>query len=139
TPHNIMIRHDNNEAVLCDFGIAGIVSGAERLTPDHVRVSSYRYSPPESLTDDSITPDMDLWGLAVTAYVMLSGGHFPYAGSTPTALLKTIQENRLTPLSSHREDLPAGLLALIHGGLAPNPTHRPTSAREWVEGLEAFC
>ncbi|MCB2156894.1 protein kinase [bacterium] len=138
-PSNILIRKRDDHAVLCDFGIAGIEVGGDRLTRSHVCVSTFRYTAPEVFRTNAITPSTDLWGLAVTAYVMFSGGYYPYDGATARDVINEVDAGRLIPLTDYRGDLPPELVDLIHRGLSPHPAFRPETAAEWADRLWVFA
>ena len=138
-PSNIMVRRRDDHAVLCDFGIAGIIEGGDRLTRSHVCVSTFRYTAPEVFRSNAITPATDLWGLAVTAYVLLTGGYFPYDGATARDVAAAVDAGHQIPLTDHRGDLPPDLVDLIHRGLHADPSRRTATAREWAEALWRFA
>lgn len=137
-PSNIIIREKDDRAILCDFGIAAIEEGGDRLTLPQMRVSTCKFTSPEVLVDNVIAPATDLWGLAVTAYVLLSGGHFPYAGVGMAETLQAIRERRMAPLQSHRAGLHPELLRLLTTALDPDPDNRLPTARAWIDVLDTI-
>jgi len=138
-PSNILIRQKTDEAVLVDFGIAGFEEGGERLTLPQMRVFTYKFTAPEVLLSNEISPMTDLWGLAVTTYVLLSGGFFPYGGMGLSETLKAIESREMAPLNTHRRGLPDDLCAFVEQGLDPDPAKRPATAKAWVETMARFA
>ncbi|MEQ8820901.1 MAG: serine/threonine-protein kinase [Sumerlaeia bacterium] len=135
-PGNIIIRQHDNAAILCDFGIAGIVEGAERLTLPHMQVCSYKYTAPEVLESNDISPATDMWGLAVTAYVALTGGRFPYPGATLLETLRNTQAGKLIPLDDSHGLVSDELKEFLHRALDPDPARRLRTAEDFVRHLE---
>ncbi|MEQ8822588.1 MAG: FHA domain-containing serine/threonine-protein kinase [Sumerlaeia bacterium] len=139
TPANVLIRKSDDRALLCDFGIAAIQEGGLRLTQPELQVTALRYTPPEALIDDIISPFQDLWALAVLGYIVLSGGVPPYVGERPTDLLQGIRHRGPQPLGRYRKDLDPELIALLRQGLHSERAERPQSATEWKERLAPFA
>jgi len=138
-PSNILIREKNDRAYLCDFGIAGIEEGGTRLTLPKMRVFTSKYSAPEVIRMNHITPASDLWGLAVVAYILFSGGYFPYAGNGLKETLESIENNEITPLKRFNPDVNSVIRNFIERALNPDPKVRPQTAREWMEMLSMYA
>lgn len=138
-PSNILIRTENDRAYLCDFGIAGIEEGADRLTMPKMRVFTSKYSAPEVIRHNHITPASDLWGLAVVGYILFSGGFFPYAGNGLRETLEATEKGELSPLKRFNGTLNPTLRNFIERALNPDPKKRPSSAREWMDILSAYA
>lgn len=134
-PSNIMVRRADGRVILLDFGIAGIQEGGERLTLPQMRVFTYKFTAPEVLVENTISTATDLWGVAVTAYVLLSGGYFPYKGMGLAETLRMIRENQMTPLTDYRAGLSPDLVELVHRCLDPEPAKRLQTAAEWVDAM----
>ncbi len=137
-PSNILVRKHDDQAVLCDFGIAAMQEGGERLTLPQMRVFTYKFTAPEVLMENIITPATDLWGLAVTAYVLLTGGFFPYGGMGMGETLKAIEDRSLIPVKSYRGRMNEDLAAFVESALDPLPEKRPPNAEAWVRAMTRF-
>jgi len=137
-PSNILLRDADKRAFLCDFGIAAVEKGSDRLTLPQMRVVTNRFTAPEVLETNAISPMTDLWGLAVTTYVLLSGGAFPFEGTTLRDVVESIRRQVVPSLGGFRSDMPEELERLIRQGLRLKPDERPQSAREWADQLEHF-
>ncbi len=137
-PSNILVRKSDDQAILCDFGIAALQEGGERLTLPQMRVFTYKFTAPEVLLENIITPATDLWGLAVTAYVLLTGGFFPYGGMGMGETLKAIEERNLIPVKSYRGRMNEDLSAFVESALDPLPEKRPPTAEAWMKAMKRF-
>ena len=135
-PSNMIVRKKDNTTILCDFGIAAIEEGADRLTLPQVRVMTYKFTSPVVLIENTISPATDLWGLAVTTFILLTGGHFPYDGVDAAQTLRNIRQGRMNPLGNYRRGLHPRLLELVHQALSPKPDERPQAAADWIAELE---
>lgn len=133
-PSNILIENYSNHALLCDYGIAGFEEGGTRLTYSQDMVSHLHHTPPEAFFARNIGANHDLWGLAVSVYLALSGMSFPYEGRKPQDLQDNIRRGKLRKLEFHRSDIPPDIAALVTRSLDYEPANRP-SLGEWVETL----
>jgi serine/threonine protein kinase len=138
-PSNILLRDVDNHAFLCDFGIAVVQNANERLTLPQFRVVTSRFTAPEVLATNEITPMTDLWGLAVTTYVLLAAGTFPFEGTTLKDVVESIRRQEVPSLTTLYPDVPSELDKLVRQGLLLNPKGRPADANEWAERLAPFC
>lgn len=138
-PNNILVDSKSNQAMIVDFGIAGIQQGGERLTASSVRVGSHQFLSLEAMENNVISPASDLWAFAVTAYLLLSRGHFPFEGREITELVKNMRENQMRPIGRYRTDLSADLVALLHSALNTDADKRPQTAGDWVTILRRLA
>ena len=90
--------------------------------PGHV-LGTLPYMAPERLRGEAVSPDWDLWALAVMGVEMLTGTR-PF-GDRPK-------------VSPRLSDLPPDLTPFFRRALSPNPLERPTSALEFVDELDAL-
>lgn len=76
SPDNIILRDLDNQPVLIDFGVvkelATRLQSANSTVPG-TYVGKLGYSPSEQMQTGQVTPSSDLYALAVTAIVLLSG------------------------------------------------------------------
>ena len=128
SPHNIILRSDNNHAVLIDFGIA-----------EHIQTDFNSYcgnpifAPWEQLAfweqQNSQTPQIDIYGLAASLY-------FSVTQEKPTPCMARKYSN--TPLREPIQvnpNLSHELNDFILRGMALEPQDRPNNVREWLELL----
>lgn len=135
-PNNILVEAGNGDVRLLDFGVAGIIQGGDRITAANITVGTLHFLPPESLRDGAVSHMTDLWGLAVTIHLALSGGRFPYDGRGKRELLESIESGRLLKLTGYRNDLSPRMVDALSRSLSVDPAVRLQSAAEWVELLK---
>jgi hypothetical protein len=113
-PQNVVLS-DNGRTVLVDFGLAGATSGPRYLdgTPG--------YLAPEVAAGGAATPASDVFALAVTAFVAITGD-LPTPGAVPD----------LAGVPERWRDQVRRALA---DGLAFDPGDRPRSAGELVRSM----
>lgn len=71
-PSNIM-RHRNGRLYLLDFGAVKQVTTAVTQTKGSTGIYSQGYAPPEQMSGGNVYPSTDLYALAVTAIILLTG------------------------------------------------------------------
>ncbi len=71
-PSNIM-RHRNGKFFLLDFGAVKQVANAPSGTPASTGIYSMGFAPPEQMAGGIIFPSTDLYALAVTAVMLITG------------------------------------------------------------------
>ena len=127
-PSNVIRDPFRERAVLVDVGIARkfgqFVEAAG--TPGYVA--------PEVIGGQESTPRSDVYGLAATAYALLT--LVPPWGDDAEALARQTSGTQLTPPSEHRAEL-APADDLIAAALAHDPRSRPASAGELARSLRA--
>ncbi|MBI1808316.1 MAG: serine/threonine protein kinase, partial [Gemmatimonadetes bacterium] len=140
-PENILIAVDG--AVITDFGIAKAldasrsVAGGATLTEAGTMLGTPQYMAPEQVAGDpNADHRADIYAFGATAYEML-GGAAPFAGRAPHQILAAHVSEAPKPIAAVRADTPPGLAALVMRCLEKDPSHRPQSARELLEALEA--
>jgi CRP-like cAMP-binding protein len=91
---------------------------------------------PEQARDQGITGQSDLFSLGVVLYELLAGRPPFNAGTVPGLLHKILHEDP-PALSSLRQGLPAGLLAVVHRAMQKERARRYQSGAEMAQDLEA--
>jgi hypothetical protein len=115
-PRNLVLGGDG--VVLVDFGIARDLEGEGIGT---VGIGTPGFMPPELYTSGKLTPATDVFGLAATLWMLLSGE--PPALGPPGRL-----EGRVPGVT-------ASIDGALRAGLALDPEKRSQSAREFAEML----
>jgi hypothetical protein len=137
-PENILIRADMSQALLCDFGLAAIEEGGSRLTRAEDLVGRGCFTPPEAMLERIISPAVDRWGLAATAYWTLSGGRLPFRDcKRPVPMLNAMRAGDIEPLERWRPDIAPELADLIRRALDPDPAKRPLLP-EWIRVMRSW-
>lgn len=124
-PHNVLVpdhsREGRGAVKLADFGGASLV-GEDALTRTGDVLGTLAYMAPEQTEGREVGEEADLYSLALVIYEALSGVN-PVRGPTPAATARAIGRP-VTPLASHRPDLPAVLCGAIDLALEAEPSGR---------------
>lgn len=139
-PSNILVERTPDgdwKPWIADFGIA------ERFREDgelRARVAGTpAYLAPELLAFGAAPLDrrVDVWGLGVTLYELLTGRR-PFAAATVPELLSQVASMSPTPLRQVVPTLPAELEAIVLRCLEKDPERRYPSARALAADLRRF-
>lgn len=127
-PDNVLFDRDTGRMMLTDFGIARAVDGGSRLTQTGIAVGTPAFmSPEQALGDREIDGRSDIYSVGILGYLMLAG-RLPFdSASTPTLLLKHVNEPP-PALASLRAGIPTTLSSIVERCLAKRPDERWPSA-----------
>ncbi len=125
-PSNVIRDPFNNRAVLVDVGIA------RRYGQFAEAAGTPGYVAPEVIAGREATPRSDVYGLAATAYALLTLA--PPWGEDGDVIARQVSGVQVAPPSSHRPEIGAADVALTNA-LATDPQKRPTSAGELAASL----
>ena len=125
-PQNLILREDNQQVILIDFGIAREYSRG--LVQTHTNVVSDGYSPIELyLPQAKRTAVTDVYGLAATLYTLVTA-------QVPIAA--TLRENFALPSPQNMQPkLSNQVSEVIMLGMALEPEERPQTVQEWLDLL----
>lgn len=127
-PENILVFKDG-QAVLADFGSARrIGSTTHEGTPKY-------FSPEQAAGDRPVSPQSDIYSLAVVAYEMLTGRP-PFVGERDIILVRQHLEDAPPPLRQVNASVPQELETVVAGALSKDPSRRPGTARAFIDELE---
>jgi hypothetical protein len=131
-PSNIHLGYSDTVRLL-DFGIAKTLAEGH----DHTKhnFGSPGYCAPERLSRSVVDQQSDLWALGATLYEMLAGAP-AYQAEDTRRLEELIQSKR--PPRALPVRCPRPLRAIVMKALAPDPTRRYPSARDFQADLQAF-
>ena len=130
---NVM-REAGGRIVLMDFG-AGEAQ-TDRSDPFRRMAGTPLYLSPEVLAGQPATVASDIYSIGVLLYHMLTL-RYPVEGHTTADLEAAHAQQRSTPISDRRPDLPAGIVHVIGRALHRDPASRPRSAGAMQEELLA--
>ncbi len=132
-PANMLLR-DDNWLLLADFGIARMLTSADRLTTTGPGFGTADYMAPEQAQGHAETSS-DNYSLAVIAYRLFTG-QLPFQADTSYAT--TIQHMTMLPPSPRQINphLSPAFEQVLLQGLAKQPAKRPASATAFVEALQ---
>lgn len=135
-PPNILLtkpERGRRRVLLGDFGIARNAAEVSGLTDTNVTLGTVNYAAPEQLTGSVIDGRADQYGLASTAYHLLTGS--PMFGSSNPAVVIGRHLNAPPPrLSDVRPDL-AALDPVLATALSKNPDDRFRTCTDFANAL----
>jgi serine/threonine-protein kinase len=121
-------------ARIADFGLAMSKRHEVRLTQSGVACTP-AYAAPEQLRGVEIDHRVDLYGLGVTIFEMLSGGYLPFDGDLDSSIAAKLSHEAPSILTL-APNVPPGLVTIVSRLLAYEPSQRPRSARAVIRALE---
>jgi len=127
-------------AKVLDFGVVKLAGGAtDRLTETGAMIGTLAYMSPEQARGLDLDCRTDVYAVAVSLYMALSGQR-PYPGESAEEVIAQMLAGGTIPLAEARPSLDARLAAIIDEGMASNRDARYGSARamsaalrEWLE------
>lgn len=128
SPSNFFVSR-TGELKLGDFGVArSLLEGGA----DEVMGKPY-YLSPEAL-EGRLTPQVDLWAVAVTLYELITLKR-PFVGKTPDEVFDAIRRSRYVPVQQLRPDVPSVIDGLLARAFDAEPELRYPSAAAFAEAL----
>jgi serine/threonine-protein kinase len=132
SPDNIILRESDHLPVVIDFGVVKEFANKLQVSswekPGILAVGKPGYAPPEQLAAGQSYPSSDLYALAVTAIVLLTG-------KEPSALFEGDRLNWTWRRWIHVSD---GLVNVLHKMLNPKPSERYPSAVDVFQDLQSL-
>lgn len=135
SPQNILLGFDGVTRVT-DFGVAKALGNLAQTDGDVLK-GKVGYMSPEQLRFKPIDGRSDLYSLAVVLYELLTCERL-YGPSSDIPAPRRILEEPPPDLGEERADLPPKLVALCFQLFAKDPNHRPTTAKEVADRLDAI-
>jgi serine/threonine protein kinase, bacterial len=135
-PANILLakaQGGRRRILLADFGIARQADEVSGFTGTNMTIGSVGYAAPEQLIGEPIDGRADQYGLAVTAFCLLTGT-MPFRGSNPAVVISKQLTTPAPVLSERRPDL-ANLDRVLSVALAKDPNQRYPHCLDFAEAL----
>jgi serine/threonine-protein kinase len=135
-PENILLTR-SGEVKVADFGLSRLFGQQDQLnlTQSGTTMGTPLYMSPEQVQGKAVDPRSDIYSFGVTCYHMLAGRP-PFSGTNAfDVALKHVNETP-PPLGDARPDLPADVVALVHGMLSKDPAQRPQTGRAVLKELK---
>jgi serine/threonine-protein kinase len=136
-PPNILLTNPERgrrRIVLADFGIARDAAETHGLTETNMAVGTVNYASPEQLTGSRIDGRADQYGLAATAYHLLTGS--PMFGNSNPAVVIGRHLNAPPPRLADFRPALAPLDPVLDKALAKNPQDRFLSCTDFATALQ---
>jgi eukaryotic-like serine/threonine-protein kinase len=133
-PENILVNADG-QARLVDFGLA-TASDSGRITSAGSRLGTPYFMAPETILNSVRGPQVDVWGLGVTLYWLLTGV-LPFEADSMVELSRRIVKAAPLPPRKLRPTLPPCVERACLKALARDPAKRFRDAREFKDALES--
>lgn len=136
-PPNILLTNPERgrrRIVLADFGIARDAAETHGLTETNMTVGTVNYASPEQLTGGRIDGRADQYGLAATAYHLLTGS--PMFGNSNPAVVIGRHLNAPPPRLADVRPALAPFDPVLARALAKNPQDRFPSCTEFAGALQ---
>lgn len=131
-PDNIILRQQDSKPVLIDFGVvkelATRLQGVGMTMPQNTTVGKLGYAPWEQIQTGKAYPSSDLYSLAVTAVVLLTGRE-------PQELF---DDSTMTWYWQRWVTVSSGLAQVLNRMLSYRPSDRYQSVSEVVQALQAL-
>jgi tRNA A-37 threonylcarbamoyl transferase component Bud32 len=135
TPQNLFVLYDGTVRVT-DFGIAHARRRLHQTQGQKVK-GKLSYVAPEQLSDGPIDNRVDIWGLGVTLWELLSGRRL-FLGSSEGETVSAVLSRAVPPPSAYRASVPVELDRIVLRALERDVTKRYGTARDLARDLERF-
>jgi ligand-binding sensor domain-containing protein len=138
-PENLILLHagtDEEQAVLIDFGTAGLRGGEHELAATTLLAGSFRYLPPERLTGHYCAAS-DVYAFAVIVLEALTGKAVADLGATYSDPAFRVELERALDSALVRQAAQV-LAEHLYPAYHPEPKRRPNDVIEWAETVAAL-
>ena len=135
-PANILLgvpESDDDRVMLVDFGVARWIGQSSDLTGADMTVGTVNYAAPEQLKGELIDGRSDQYGLAATAYHMLTGTA-PFANSNPAVVISNHLSAQPPPINTGHPDLNR-LGPVFARALAKDPADRFECCKDFATAM----
>jgi serine/threonine-protein kinase len=133
-PGNILI--EDEQAYVCDFGLARHAASVSSLTGDRGFVGTIDYVPPEQIEGGTIDGRADLYSLGCVLYECLAGAR-PFEGDSELAVVFAHLNEPPPRVTEVRPELPAAFDEVFATALAKSPDDRYSSCGELAAAARA--
>lgn len=135
-PANILLRGEDQQALLSDFGLARKLD-SEALTRTGEIVGTPQTMAPEQLSGQAANASSDVWALGVTLYKAATGS-WPFLGNTIADIAHNVMHSQPVPPRQLLSRIPERFETILLACLERNPRHRYQSCFDLAEAFQAF-
>jgi serine/threonine protein kinase len=138
-PDNVLIRHEDGQVFLTDFGLGKDADSEDSLTKTGDFLGTPHYMSPEQIEGDRdrLGPTADIWSLGVLLY-QLATGQLPFDAPSSIELIPTIMFQEPTKISVIAPSLPRAFSKIILAALQKAPEDRYQSASQLANDCRAL-
>jgi serine/threonine protein kinase len=133
-PGNIMMTNDGQVKV-SDFGLARDVLQASDIVGEGHSLGTPRYMAPEQTVGDQPTAASDLYSLAATYFILLTG-RSPFEASNDREMMKKHLNVPVPDPRQYAPDLPITVYRFLEKAMAKDPEERYQTAEEFIAALD---
>jgi serine/threonine-protein kinase len=136
SPANILLTNPGDgeqRILLSDFGIARNIGDVSGLTATNMTMGTLPYAAPEQLMDEPMDGRADQYGLAATAYHLLTGSLL-FPQSNPAVVISRHLNASPPALADSRPEL-AALDPVLATALAKDPADRFTRCTDFARAF----
>lgn len=141
-PANVMVREEDSDAKVLDFGIARQVFPEGELegdiTEEGQMVGTIRYAAPEQITGEQVDGRADQFSWGITGYQLLSG-RMPFIEQDTMAIASKVVLEEVPSLQLVAPDLPSDIVAIIDKAVSRKPEDRYASMDDAADAMEPFA
>jgi len=119
-----------------DFGLAR-VAGGTLVTKEGMTMGTIAYMSPEQARGEEVDHRTDIWSLGVILFEMFSG-QLPFKGEHDQAVVYSILNERLKPITNLRSDIPRAIEQVVSKALEKSPDERYQRLEELIDDLKSI-
>lgn len=134
-PDNILLEEETGRALVADFGIAGLLAGADATGVGEI-IGTAEFMSPEQVLGQGVDARSDTYSMGVVGFYALSGT-LPFHDDRVAEVLRQHREDPPAPLKTVAPHVPSRLARCIDRCLAKEPGARFETAAAFSEAVDA--